>query len=454
MGNFVGADGPIAASVGIAQFQTQGSVGFISQVNNDGTINIKDGPTIRINDPNAVYSAGYTGSPFMTADDESPSISSFSGYPMCVPRKADDPLCPASNRPDVGGSKQGTIKAANPMAMAPLVPGDFLEYSGFKNDAGEIVCYSIVATNIQITAGSGNPAFIRVEDVNIGVYTADPNAENGETRFIGYVSDTTGSPLTISAIDVDPCTGKETLRSLGTVDVQTGAARNKFVSRMKPQAGEKYTREYHLAATGGSKKTTNNIMAGIYVSPPTEIIQPELTAPGIPPIANDFSAFQHLTQGLGPDEAGNVWGPLSPFPQSGVKTFDISSCPPVSTQPGTGTGGGGGTTTPPAPAVDTVKVTSATWSNTGGGTLSVTCTSTNKDSAQVGMTLDYRIGTQDRLGVAMTASTTTPGTWTFSGVKIKQPSTATCKSKLGGSASLAVTGRRRRSARFVDGDGA
>jgi hypothetical protein len=116
VGNFVGADGPIAASVSIAQFATQGSVGFISQVNNDGTINIKDGPTIRINDPNAVYSVGYTGAPFLTADDESPSISSFSGFPMCVPRKADDPLCPASNRPDVGGSKQGTIAAPNPMA--------------------------------------------------------------------------------------------------------------------------------------------------------------------------------------------------------------------------------------------------------------------------------------------------------------------------------------------------
>ncbi|KAH6691437.1 hypothetical protein F5X68DRAFT_274043 [Plectosphaerella plurivora] len=445
VGNFVGTDGPIAASVGIAQFSTQGSVGFISAVNNDGTINIKDGPTIRINDPNGVYSVGYTGAPFLTADDESPSISSFSGFPMCVPRKADDPLCPASNRPDIGGSKQGSINAPNPLAMAPFMPGDFLEYSGFKNSAGEIVCYSIVATNIQIAAGTGNPSFIRVEDVNIGVYSADPNAEVAETRFIGYVSDIAGSPLTIWAVDIDPCTGKETPRKITTVDVQTGAARNKFVSRFKWQATDKYTREYRLTVTGTPKTTSNNITAGVYISPPTEVIQPELSVPGIPPINNDFSAFTHLTQGIGPDEAGNMWGPLSPFPQSGVKTFDVSTCPP----PGTGTGGGTTPSPPPVP-VDTVKVTSATLTQTGGGTLSVTCTSTNKDNTAVGMTVDYRVGTVDRTNVGMTPSTTTPGTWTFTGTKLKGASSVICKSKLGGSATLTVTARRKKRSAKLD----
>lgn len=191
------------------------------------------------------------------------------------------------------------------------------------------------------------------------------------------------------------------------------------------------------------------------------MIQPELTIPGIAPIPNEFSAFQHLTQGLGPDADGNIWGPLDPFPQSGVKVFDISTCPPVTKSP-TGTDPGTGTTPTTAagtsptavtsptasPAVDTVKVSSATWANTGGGTLTVTCTSTNKNSAQVGMTLDYLIGTTNRFNLAMTASTTTPGTWTFTGPKIKQPSRVTCKSKAGGSASAPVTARRRRSMRI------
>lgn len=84
----------------ISQLDLAGSSGIIQSLDADGSIKIQNGPTIRINDPNAKYSAGYNGLPFFTADDENPSISSFSGFPMCVPRSANDPLCPASNRPN------------------------------------------------------------------------------------------------------------------------------------------------------------------------------------------------------------------------------------------------------------------------------------------------------------------------------------------------------------------
>ena len=67
---------------------------------------IVNGPTLRINDPNAVFSVGYTAAPFFTADDESPSITSFSGFPMCIPRGTNDTACPSTNRPFRG---QGTL---------------------------------------------------------------------------------------------------------------------------------------------------------------------------------------------------------------------------------------------------------------------------------------------------------------------------------------------------------
>lgn len=74
--------------------------GFIESIDQaDGSMKIQNGPTVRINDPNGVYSVGYTGAPFMTADDASPSITSFSGFPMCIPRNPTDPLCPRTNRP-------------------------------------------------------------------------------------------------------------------------------------------------------------------------------------------------------------------------------------------------------------------------------------------------------------------------------------------------------------------
>lgn len=91
--------------------------------------------TIRINDPNGVYSVGDTQPPFLTADDQYPSISSFSGFAMmCVPRSASDPLCPASNRPTIPGTgaQQETLTAPDPLVMAPFVAGDFVQYSGSK----------------------------------------------------------------------------------------------------------------------------------------------------------------------------------------------------------------------------------------------------------------------------------------------------------------------------------
>lgn len=109
VGNVV--DGtPIAAQISIAQFFLEGATGHVESVEFDGRIKIKGGPTLRINDPNGVYSAGYKAHPFFTADDANPSITSFSGFPMCVPRKADDEKCPQSNRPTVPGrGKQGTL---------------------------------------------------------------------------------------------------------------------------------------------------------------------------------------------------------------------------------------------------------------------------------------------------------------------------------------------------------
>ncbi|KAK8016147.1 hypothetical protein PG993_014336 [Apiospora rasikravindrae] len=447
VGNFVNGGGPIAAQVYVSSLFTQGSSGFISQVNFDGTMKIANGPTIRINDPNAVYSSGYTESPFMTADDQNPSISSFSGFPMCVPRSANDPLCPASNRPVISGTsnRQGTLRAPDPLVMAPFVVGDWIEYSGYRNSAGQIVCYSIVASNIQITTG-GSPTYIRMEDANIGVFTTDTNAEAGQTKFVGYTSDAAGSPVNIQAIDIDVCTGEPTYRNVVTGAVDATQPRNKFDQRLRAQPGDRYTREYRIVASSPTKLTKNNITAGQYIQPVTEWIQPELTSPGIAPVAHDFSGFGHLTNGLGRDANGDIWGPLDPFPQSNVKVFDVSSCPkspPAS--PTTST-----TTSPPATSTtttpkDTVRVTAAAWASSNGGTLTVTCVSSNTNANQVGMVLDYVQNGINVSNLAMTASTSTPGSWDFSGRSIKKTVTSvTCRSKLGGSAVATPTQKKRK----------
>lgn len=95
---------PIAAQIFVNEFALEFNQGHIESINYDGSIKIVNGPVIRLNDPNAVFSAGYS-YPFMVVDDVNPSVTSFSGFPMCVPRSANDTLCPMSQRPmQSGGS--------------------------------------------------------------------------------------------------------------------------------------------------------------------------------------------------------------------------------------------------------------------------------------------------------------------------------------------------------------
>jgi hypothetical protein len=99
VGNTVNGE-PRVGQVQMYEFFEGLASGFIESIDfADGTMKIENGPTVRINDPNGVFSVGYTGAPLMTVDDVSPSITAFSGFPMCIPRNNTDPLCPLSNRP-------------------------------------------------------------------------------------------------------------------------------------------------------------------------------------------------------------------------------------------------------------------------------------------------------------------------------------------------------------------
>lgn len=71
------------------------------------------------------------------------------------------------------------------MVMAPFVVGDYIEYTGYKSGS-EVICIEITATSVQIITGAtstnGKPAYIRMEDLNIGVFSNDPNAETGQSK--------------------------------------------------------------------------------------------------------------------------------------------------------------------------------------------------------------------------------------------------------------------------------
>lgn len=62
----------------IAQFALEFNSGKIKSLETDGKITLEGGQVVRINDPNAVFSAGYTKHPFFTADDVNPSVTGMS----------------------------------------------------------------------------------------------------------------------------------------------------------------------------------------------------------------------------------------------------------------------------------------------------------------------------------------------------------------------------------------
>ncbi|KAH9902319.1 hypothetical protein F4778DRAFT_791250 [Xylariomycetidae sp. FL2044] len=315
IGNFINGQ-PMAAQILTYEFFEGLASGFIESIDfEDGSMQIENGPILRINDPNAVFSVGYDEAPFFTADDESPSISSFSGFPMCIPRNESDPLCPSTNRPFEGS---GTFTAPDPLSMVPFLPGDFVTFMGMRR-GDEVICFSIVAENVQIQTLQ-DLVYVRMELGLLGISNFNPNAELGESRFIGYVSNSRAT-VVLYAVDYDPCTGGVTDRIIAAFGLRGGQnEQNKFEYRADILSG--YAREYRavteIDGIPKTRTTKNGFLAGTYVQPVNVWVHGEQAIPGTPPPAFDFSQMPWLTQGVGVDEDGNLWGPLDPFPQTGL----------------------------------------------------------------------------------------------------------------------------------------
>jgi hypothetical protein len=127
--------------------------------------------------------------------------------------------------------------------------------------------------------------------------------------------------VALYAMDIDPCTGAVTDRIIAALGLRGGRnEQNKFEYRSDIISG--YAREYRVVAEiNGIPKTRitkNGILAGTYVQPVNVWVHAEQQTPGTAPPANDFSQMPWLTHGVGVDQNGNLWGPLDPFPQTGV----------------------------------------------------------------------------------------------------------------------------------------
>lgn len=227
-------------------------------------------------------------------------------------------------------------------------------------------------------------------------------------QFIGYTSDPNAA-ITVLAIDVDPCTGEETERSVGAAAYKAGDARNKWTWRADTTIASKYTREYVIRASTGEKLTDNKINAGRYVQPVLEFLFPEPNVPGIVPPINDFTNFGFLAKGLGRDESGNLWGQLSPWP--GANAPAAPSCAPASptsVAPST-------TTAPPAASVEP--------SGAPASSVAASSAAASTPTVSVGGTQTSRPGVLVKLGFNVTNKADfTANDLTYSWTQIEGPS--------------------------------
>ncbi|KAK3365381.1 hypothetical protein B0H63DRAFT_498279 [Podospora didyma] len=246
-----------------------------------------------------IQSINYTDGSMQIEIGPGPSITSFSRFPMCIPRNSSDPLCP----------------------MTPFLPGDFITFSRFRRSRNEVICFSIVAQNVQITT-TRDIIYVRMELALVGIYSPDPNSELADSHLIGFVSNPLAT-VTLYAMDIDPCTGITTDRLIAGVGLRGGRNRqNKFEYRSEILFG--YTRDYRatveLNGVPRTHLTKNGLVAGTYVQPINVWIPAEQDVPGTAPVPFEFVQMDFLTKGVGRDaNTGLVWGPLDPFPQSGVE---------------------------------------------------------------------------------------------------------------------------------------
>ena len=362
----------IAGLIGVAQNALFNGAGTIKAIAADGTITV-GGPglpvgakdtRIRLIDPEGRFGAvtAFAGADMRFAvDDGNPSVQSVTGYPMCVPRNAADPQCPAANRPGTlklfvmgptglpanppGGSPILPCPGCNANRQAPLKVGDSIDFAGriAKDAAGFYVQTFAILANVGIYTQPGTkPAYVSIEGSLVGAMgplTPRPGApgqtlpQESQDRFKieGITTDPSRS-VGIYAIDVNPVTGNTSLRRLFT-SVPANVPFGRFRTIVGKRAGVLFkgavvkgvTRELMVRLDDGTNlegqpvptgpTTANGLVAGQYVAPVGEIIFPENKQGGDPLVPANFECVAFLQLGSGPLEGtGPVVGRLSPWP--------------------------------------------------------------------------------------------------------------------------------------------
>jgi hypothetical protein len=323
-----------------------------------------NGARVILNDAKGRYGIAHSPDARFTADENNTTVHSATGYPMCIPRTnpatADDALCPRGNRPLNGDPRFNTTQGAPPgptntgpvgpdrflaigaplriftmppppgkpgadpsgfpdaTKLMPFVVGDYITYSGTlakdatgttQNLTGQYISANTVIANVGVFTTPGvSPAYVSIESLLLG--TAGP-AEDGiiaetTTRIFvtGFTTDPS-APVDLFAADVNPCTGVQTNRPLGTLDPASQPTQGRWRFHVLGGTFMPPTREMiAISHTGTSFGTTstnaNGLGFGFYQAPNFLFIFPENVRLGEPIISNNFQEMPFLAQGSGP----------------------------------------------------------------------------------------------------------------------------------------------------------
>jgi hypothetical protein len=324
-----------------------------------GSVN---GARVQMNDPIGRWGLPHSPDPRFTGDTGNTTMHTATGYPICVPRTDpafnDEPLCPRGNRPPNGdprfpvdpflaigaplktfdmppspdnfGIVDGPGAFPDARQQLPLVIGDWIDYSGTlaKDGLGAdyISAHTIVANLGVFTAPGYQPSYVSVEVILLGTAGAQIPGINQEATnrifVVGFTTDP-AALIDINAIDVNPCTGQESLRLLGTVDPASQPVRGRFRFHVLGGNFMPPTREMLIVSYDGTTPASepggfgvaNGLGSGSYRLPNFDYIFPEGFVLGKPLPPNNFQDMPFLALGTGPlFGTGPIVGQLTPWP--------------------------------------------------------------------------------------------------------------------------------------------
>ncbi len=299
------------------------------------------------------YSAGQSPDPRFAVDQGNPTVSSQTGYPMCIPavspyidgsdgsagqsltllnpENLQDPQCPEKNRPrdpttgatllpifTMNAPGAGSV-VENPIPQDPYVEMPF-EVGDYVNIIGTLEVDAngpyITATDIENTSVGAytwpgtDPAYIHIDVVIQGTGGVPnnffPQEAGVRTRVEGFTTDISRQ-VDVSAVDQD-CNGNLTFREpawASNFPVEPGPPGVGVKGRWRmrfPQGGNFLPAVQNVGArvSGSSPgKNKNGLTYAEYQLPSGEFIFPENLVPGSRPPRFNFEDIFYLDNGMG-----------------------------------------------------------------------------------------------------------------------------------------------------------